>query len=392
MLKKLFLPSSSVQKAANTSDQSRRSNVQDKSVDLVSKYSELVAENNFRYDVSQLNVVQHLQELMERVQLQEKCQQRFFGNKLSSKTSVIHCKHLYIYGGVGHGKSMLMDLFFANCPVKHKRRVHFHAFMQEVYNFIHRQEKNHQDDVMIALSKQISKSALLLCFDEFHVTDIADAMIMERLFHCLFEQGVVVVMTSNRHPAELYQGGVLKDQFLSFVELLREKAQIIELTGQVDYRFLCQKSQEKRYIYPLNQQSEEFIQTTFKQYSRCEPLKAGSIHTFGREIALTAVHGGIVLTSFSELCTQPLGAADYLKIAAQFNTVIMADIPRLSPDFCDEARRFETLIDALYEYKVLFICSAEASPAELYKKGDGAFEFQRTVSRLMEMQSVQYCQ
>jgi len=392
MLKKLFLSPSLDKKVANHSDKSSTPGVLDKSIDLVSKYYSLVEQKNLRYDASQLNVVQHLQELMECVQLQEKYQQRFFTHKFSGKTSAIQCKHLYIYGGVGHGKSMLMDLFFANCPIKHKRRVHFHAFMQEVYDFLHRRKRDHQNDVMLALSKQISKSSLLLCFDEFQVTDIADAMIMERLFRYLFEQGVMVVMTSIRHPADLYQGGLLKEQFLPFVDLLLVKSQIIELNGKVDYRFLCPNSQEKRYYYPLNTQAEEFIQATFKQHSHCDNLKAGSIPIFGREIALTAVNGNVLLTSFSELCIQSLGAADYLKIAAQFNTVIMASIPRLSADLFDEAKRFETLIDALYEHKVMFICSAEVSPVELYKKGEGAFEFQRTVSRLMEMQSVNYCQ
>lgn len=359
-------------------------------VDLVDKYKELVEQKRYLYDPSQLNVLHYLQALLERVVLQDKCQNRRFVGHFLNRTSVLSCQHLYIYGGVGHGKSMLMDLFFAGCPVRQKRRVHFHAFMQEVHAFIHRWGDCKKGDVIVELSKEVRKSTLLLCFDEFHVTDIADSVIMERLFRCLFELGVIVVMTSNRHPSDLYRGGLLRDQFLPFVDLLLKTADIVELTGDLDYRSIGEEADEKRYFYPLTQQADQFVRQCFFKISGSNKLINASIQVFGRDIPLTAAHNGILLTSFDELCKKSLGAADYLHIAKQFNTVIMAGIPKLAPDFCDEARRFEILIDALYEYKVKFICSAEAHPREIYKEGEGAFEFKRTVSRLMEMQSEDY--
>ncbi len=361
-----------------------------KKLDLTHRYNQLVAEKRFRYDSAQVKVLHLLQNLLDKVVLLEKCQQRGFASRFIRKTSVISCKHLYIFGDVGHGKSMLMDLFFATCPVKQKRRVHFHDFMQEVHAFIHHWKQERRGDQIPALARKIRASTMLLCFDEFHVTDIADAMIMERLFRTLFEQGVIVVMTSNRHPSDLYRGGLLQEQFLPFVNLLLDRSHVVELTGNVDYRFIRSEAEDKRYHFPLNQAAEEFVQQKFFRHSRATALLPGRIEVFGREIALTAVHGKIMLTTFDELCKQPLGAADYLRIAKRFDVVIMAGIPRLAPDSCDEARRFEIFIDALYEYKVKFICSAEAHPREIYKEGEGAFEFKRTVSRLMEMQSDDY--
>ncbi len=361
-----------------------------KKLDLIHHYRQLVAENRFRYDTAQVEILHYLQKLLDRVILTDKCQQRGFASRFMRKTSVVACRHLYIYGDVGHGKSMLMDLFFSICPVKQKRRVHFHAFMQEVHAYIHSRKQRRRGDQIPELARKIRSSTILLCFDEFHVTDIADAMIMERLFRSLFQLGVVVVMTSNRHPSDLYRGGLLREQFLPFVGLLVETAQVVELTGDVDYRFIRREADDKRYHYPLGQAADRFVRDEFFRHSLADSLTSGRVSVFGRDIGLTAVQGKTALTTFDELCKQPLGAADYLRIASCFEVVIMAGIPRLAPDSCDEARRFEILIDALYEHRVKFICSAEAHPREIYKEGEGAFEFKRTVSRLMEMQSDDY--
>ncbi len=361
-----------------------------KHVDLTDEYNQLLSRKGFCHDPAQLQVVGYLQTLLEKVVLQDKCQQRPLAGRLITRTSVVSFRHLYIYGGVGHGKSMLMDLFFSACPVVQKRRVHFHAFMQEVHAFVHRYRQRNRPDVITALARQIRNSALLLCFDEFHVTDIADAMIMERLFRQLFELGVVVVMTSNRHPSDLYRGGLLRDQFVPFVKLLLESANVVELSGEIDYRSIRPEADQKRYFYPLNEAADDFVLQSFFQHSHARSLTPAIIHVFGRDIELTAVHGDTALTSFEQLCKRSLGAADYLQIAKQFRTLIMAGVPRLAPDFCDEARRFEILIDTLYEHKVKFICSAEAHPRDIYKEGEGAFEFKRTVSRLLEMQSDGY--
>jgi cell division protein ZapE len=357
---------------------------------LVDRYNHLVKQRHFQHDAAQLKVIDNLQALLQKVILQDKCQKKALWANRVSGTSVVSSKHLYIYGGVGHGKSMLMDLFFMSCPIKRKRRVHFHAFMQEVHAFIHNRKKNDKNDLITALAKQIRNSALLLCFDEFHVTDIADAMIMERLFRSLFDLGVVVVMTSNRHPQDLYRGGLLREQFIPFVELLLSRADVVALNGDIDYRAIKQDHVQQHYCFPLNEQAENFARQTFFQCTNTNTLNSGHIEIFGRQVFLTAVANNTLLTSFGELCQQPLGAADYLLIAERFDTVIMTSIPKLSPEFCDEARRFEILVDALYEYKVRFFCTAEAHPREIYKSGEGAFEFKRTVSRLLEMQSVDY--
>ncbi|MEQ1530313.1 MAG: cell division protein ZapE, partial [Methylococcales bacterium] len=299
------------------------------------------------------------------------------------------CRSIYIFGDVGRGKSMLMD-FYDTCPFPQKRRVHFHAFMLEVHAFIFEcRQKNHHDAIP-TLAKNIRQSTLLLCFDEFNVTDIADAMILQRLFKALFEAGVVVVMTSNRHPKNVYRGGLLKEQFLLFTKMLLESSEVIELTGKDDYRLSKSPSTETSYFFPLSEQACQFAQHCYQEATQHAPIRSGYIEVLGRKVLLSAVHKDVAMISFAELCAQPLGAADYLKIAGQFSSLILVDIPRLTSEHRNEAKRFVTLIDALYENKVKLICTAEVSAKELYVEGDGAFEFARTVSRLIEMQSEHY--
>ncbi len=354
-------------------------------VDLGRHYQNHVQQNNFHFDRSQLNVIQHLQVLNEQLQLPRKL---FKFNSKPKKITGSVKSHLYIYGDVGQGKSMLMDLFFKTSPCKQKRRVHFHAFMLEVHQFIHDWKK--QGDVMLALADKIHQSTKLLCFDEFHITDIADAMIMDRLFRCLFDSGMIIVMTSNRHPTELYQGGLLREQFLPFVKLLQEKVQIIELTGKTDYRRLHQAAAKKCYFYPLNAHAEQQIQNRYKTLTGSDGPQPVRLDINGRGIDVMGASKGVLLASFTQLCENTLGAADYLAIVKRFKTVILSGIPRLSADYSNEARRFEILVDALYEHKVNLICSAVTHPDEIYLQGKGAFEFKRTVSRLIEMQSANY--
>lgn len=300
------------------------------------------------------------------------------------------CNSVYIYGGVGCGKSMLMDLFFEVCPIKQKRRIHFHAFMQEVHQFNYQWRKKNQGSPIPELAKKIRKSTLLLCFDEFHVTDIADAMILGRLFTELFDLGVVMTATSNRHPDELYQGGLQRDLFLPFIKLLKEQVNIYELEAKEDYRLVHLHVLETTYHYPLNNDAELFMQLGYNELTNHAPMKPETFSVLGRDVTLSAVHGDIALVSFDEICLNPLGAADYLEIARRFNTLMISRIPRFFPENRNEAKRFITLIDILYEHKVKLICTAEVPPLELYTEGDGVFEFQRTASRLMEMQSENY--
>ncbi|MGZ8162836.1 MAG: cell division protein ZapE, partial [Methylobacter sp.] len=224
----------------------------------------------------------------------------------------------------------------------------------------------------------------------FHVTDIADAMILGRLFSKLFDLDTTVVITSNRHPNDLYQGGLQRELFLPFVKLLQETSEIIELAAKEDYRFSRLQALETTYYFPLDENAGEFVQQSYNKFTNFAPLQPGVLKVWGREIILAAVHGDVVLTSFDELCAQPLGSADYLEIASEFSTLIMAEIPRLNVEARNEAKRFVTLIDALYEHKVKLICTAAVPAQELYTQGDGAFEFERTVSRLIEMQSEGY--
>ncbi len=359
---------------------------------LLKIYQEQVEQKHLQHDSAQLEVLQHLQSLqdslLERLQYDEKTRlQKLFS------PSPAECKSVYIHGDVGRGKSMLMDLFYEACPVEQKRRVHFHAFMLEVHEFVHQWRKqNSKGDMIPSLAEKIRTSTSLLCFDEFHVTDIADAMILGRLFTQLFSTGLVVVITSNRHPNKLYQRGLQRDLFLPFINLLLEVCVTVNLEAREDYRLKHLHALKTRYYFPIDAQANAFIQNSYDELTAFAAKEPGKICVKGREIKLTAVHGDVALSSFSELCEQPLGSADYLELASEFTTLIIANIPKLNASKRNEAKRFSTLIDAVYEHKVKLICTAEVVPQELYVEGDGAFEFERTVSRLIEMQSEKYLQ
>ena len=357
---------------------------------LEQRYRQQVAQNRIQHDDAQWVALQHLQALLDKLSAFVIHDQLSVAYKLLSPPPE-KCRSLYLFGDVGLGKSMLMAWFYDACPFEQKRRVHFNLFMLEVHAYIHewRQQQN-TSDAMSALAKKIRASALLLCFDEFHVTDIADAMILERLFGKLLASGVIVVITSNRHPDDLYLGGLQREQFLVFTKLLQQESRIIELVAKEDYRLKHLRALETTYYFPLDAHADAFVQQSYNEFTNFADRRSGVLHILGRKLILSAVHGDIVLTSFNELCVQALGSADYLEIAREFSTVIMADIPKLTADKRNEAKRFMTLIDALYEHKVKLICTAEVPAPELYTEGDGAFEFRRTASRLIEMQSEAY--
>ena len=292
---------------------------------------------------------------------------------------------LYLYGDVGRGKSMLMDLFYEGAPVTPKRRVHFHAFMQEVHAAIHAARARGAGDPVGPVADAIADGATLLAFDEMQITDITDAMLVGRLFQRLFERGVVVVATSNRHPGDLYKDGLNRHLFLPFIAMLEERMAVHQLDGATDHR-LDRMEGAPVWHAPLGPVATAALDAAWDRLARGAgtPL---TLHVQGRDVVLPRHWGGVARASFTDLCAKPLGPADYLAITEAVRVLILDDIPVLSRARNNEAKRFVTLIDALYEAKVRLIASAAAEPAALYPEGEGAFEFQRTASRLEEMRS-----
>ena len=303
---------------------------------------------------------------------------------------------LYLVGDVGRGKSMLMDLFFATADVPRKRRIHFHQFMQEAHARIHawRREPHrladpHSDDPIPPLAQAIAAEAALLCFDEFQVNDIADAMILGRLFKALFIHGVVVVATSNTAPDDLFAGQPGRDAFLPFIALIKQHLDVLVIDGGRDFR-RRRLHRVPTWHTPAGPATDRALDSAFIQLTRGVPPRPASLRIMGHNLVIPRAAEGVARFSFPDLCGQPLGPGDYLALATHYPTLVLDRIPRLKPDNYDEARRFITLVDALYEHRVKLVASAEATPDELYERGDGASAFQRTASRLEEMQSEEY--
>ena len=314
-----------------------------------------------------------------------------------------HVQGLYLWGGVGRGKSMLMDLFFAETNVSPKRRVHFHEFMAEVHERLDVWRKMSEadrkrspwrvsgagDDPIAPVAKQVASEARLLCFDEFQVTQIADAMILARLFDAVFALGVTVVATSNRHPDDLYKDGINRGLFLPFIQRLKERCGVFELVSARDYR-LDRLVEAPVWYAPLGQGSAAALDLAWTRLTLGAEPQRCVLTVKGRKLDVSREAAGVARFTFEELCARPLGSLDYLALAATFHTVILESIPLLTPDRRNEAARFVSLIDALYEARTKLVASAAAEPDRLYPDGDGAFEFQRTASRLFEMRSAAY--
>ncbi|MDP3459823.1 MAG: cell division protein ZapE [Hyphomonas sp.] len=310
---------------------------------------------------------------------------------------------VYLWGGVGRGKSMLMDLFFAEAKTSPKRRVHFHEFMAEVHERLDVWRKMSDadrkrspwrvrdagDDPIAPVAKQIASEARLLCFDEFQVTQIADAMILARLFDAVFAHGVTVVATSNRQPDDLYKDGINRALFLPFIQRLKERCDVVELASARDYR-LDRLVEAPVWYAPLGPGNAAALDMAWTRLTLGAEPQHCVLTVKGRKLEVSREAAGVARFTFEELCARPLGPVDYLTIAATFHTVILEGIPLLTPDRRNEAARFVSLIDALYEARVKLVASAAAEPDRLYTDGDGAFEFQRTASRLFEMRSASY--
>jgi cell division protein ZapE len=307
-----------------------------------------------------------------------------FGRKAAKQDKYL--TGLYIYGGVGRGKSMLMDLFFESAPVTPKRRVHFHAFMQEVHAGIHAARESNVQDPVRPVADEIAEGATLLCFDEFQVTDITDAMILGRLFDALFDRGVVVVATSNRPPEDLYKHGLNRQVFLPFIAILKERLDVHELASAIDYRQGLDE-EERRYFSPLGSQASAGMEAAWRRETNGWEAAPLSVPVRGRRIIIPQAADEAGRASFADLCERPLGPGDYLEIARRFRVFFVEGIPRLAEARHNEAKRLVTLIDAFYEARVKLYCSADVPPEQLFVAGEGAFEFTRTASRLAEMQS-----
>ncbi|GGH33176.1 cell division protein ZapE [Cribrihabitans marinus] len=297
---------------------------------------------------------------------------------------------LYLWGGVGRGKSMLMDLFVETLGEIPNRRVHFHAFMQEIHAQLHEARQGNAEDALAPVAAGVARDVRVLAFDEMQITDITDAMIVGRLFEALFDAGVVVVTTSNRVPDDLYKDGLNRQLFLPFIQLIKERMVVWELTSPTDYR---QDRLEGAQVYftPIGPEARAAIRAVWTDLSggAAEPLH---LKVKGRDVVLPAFRNGVARASFYDLCGRMLGPADYLAVAEAVRVLVLEDIPRLSRNNFNEAKRFVTLIDALYEARVRLICSAAAEPEMLYVEGEGTFEFERTASRLREMMAADWGQ
>jgi cell division protein ZapE len=303
---------------------------------------------------------------------------------------------IYLWGGVGRGKSMLMDLFHETLDIPEKRRVHFHAFMLEVHRRLREARQAGTGDPIPPVAAGIAEGVRCLAFDEMVVNNSADAMIMSRLFRALIcDEGVTVVTTSNRPPHDLYKDGLNREHFLPFIALIEEELDVLELNGPVDYR-LERLGGMPTWYTPADEHATAQLREAFYRLTDYSPEDAEHVPSAdldlggGRALHVPKSLKGVAVFSFKRLCGQPHGAADYLAVAQTYHTVIVVGIPAMGPDMRNEAARFVTLIDALYENKVKLLASAAAEPEALYPAGDGCFEFERTVSRLKEMQSAAY--
>ena len=311
---------------------------------------------------------------------------RGLGGLFARKPEPIH--GLYLWGGVGRGKSMLMDMFHDVAGGAHSRRIHFHAFMQEVQSRLHEARKTDVDDALLPVARDMGEGLRLLCLDEMQITDIADAMIVGRLFEQMLGQGIAVVTTSNRVPDDLYTDGLNRDLFLPFIALLKDRMEVVELTSPRDYR-QDRLAGEQVYFTPHNAEAVAAINAIWNDLSdgQAAPL---ILKVKSRDVEIPAFAAGVARARFYDLCGQALGPADYLAIADAVRVLILEDIPRLGAENYNQARRFVILIDALYEARVRLIASAADIPERLYIEGEGSFEFERTASRLREMQAADW--
>ena len=362
------------------------------------RYSERVARGEIESDPAQIEAVKKLDALC--VALGEARMARkssALGWLFGARKAPEPPRGLYVWGSVGRGKTMLMDLFFDTVDVRRKRRAHFHSFMADVHARVHAWRQKLKagevkgDDPIAPVAADLAEEAWLLCFDEFAVTDIADAMILGRLFRALFEKGVVVVATSNVEPGDLYRDGLNRALFLPFIDMIRQRMEVTKLESRTDFR-LEKLSGSDVWFSPLGEEATVRLHKLFRALTGADKGAPDHVRVFGRDVEIPEAAHNVARVRYEDLCDRALGATDFVEIARVYHTIVMDGIPVLDPAKRNEVKRFIVLIDALYDHRVKLVAAAAAPPQALYAGTEGheAFEFDRTVSRLIEMQSTDY--
>ena len=358
------------------------------------RYEKLVADGELRADPDQRAGALRLQQMQDALQALPP-RGSLLWRLMAREAKPEPIRGLYMFGGVGRGKSMLMDLFYDSVRINRKIRVHFHEFMQDIHARLRVERDKMLGDPIPPVARQFTDNYRLIAFDEMVVNNSADAMIMSRLFTAIIESGVTVVATSNRPPDDLYKDGLNREHFLPFIALIKQRLDVQSLNGPTDYR-LERLSGTETWHVPNGPQATAKLREAFFRLTDYPPDDAKNVPTAqveisgGRTIHVPKSLKGVAVFSFKKLCGEARGAPDYLAIARRYHTIFLVGIPQLGPENRNEAARFVTLIDAMYEQKVKLIGAADASPGDLYSSGDGRFEFDRTISRLMEMQSDSY--
>jgi len=355
----------------------------------IERYRNDLKRPDFSEDPAQRLAVQHCQSLYEKITAEyhknrgvlSKLKHMIFDNGHE------RIKGLYFWGGVGRGKTYIIDCFYECLPIRHKQRIHFHRFMQ----MVHRELRKYKDieNPLVHVADKLTKKTRVLCFDEFHVTDITDAMLLGGLLTALFERGIILVTTSNESPDDLYAGGLQRERFLPAIELIKEHTKVLNVDSGIDYR-LRYFDKAEIYHYPLDEDSADMLKRNFEHISPDWGEKNVSLDIEGRDIQTVRRADGVVWFDFDSICSGPRGAADYIELAREYQTVLIANVPRFNEDDNDKARRFMTLVDEFYDRQVKLILTAEEAPEKLYGGKRLAREFERTVSRLKEMTTHDY--
>ena len=357
--------------------------------DVRAAYEHLVSKGEIVSDPAQIDVVRALDGVASAFKSVTLDARGFLSSLFRGSGKTTAPRGLYVHGGVGRGKTMLMDLFFETVVSERKRRVHFHEFMAEAHDRIARGRATTDGDPIPFVAQEIASEAELLCLDEMQVLDIADAMILGRLFKTLFQAGTCLVTTSNAEPGDLYKDGLNRNLFVPFIKLIESQCDVVALDAEKDYR-LDKLAGQRLYFSPVDKIAIAAMDAHWQRLTGGHPAECTTLQVLGRELMVPKAAMGVARFRFEDLCAQPLGARDYLAIAHAFHTIMIDAIPILTAEHRNEARRFINLVDSLYDSRVCLIASAEAEPDGLYKRGDGRDAFSRTVSRLIEMRSEAY--